>query len=62
MFQPNFKQIWTRSGWRDFLYMTRVKQIEIRNREWYQVRSLVRVSMLIGVYIVFIKLADRALG
>lgn len=62
MYEPKFKEIWTKSGWRDFFYTTKVKQIEIRNREWYQVRSLVRVAMWIGVYIVFIKLADRALG
>lgn len=62
MLQPNFKQIWTKSGWSEFFYATKVKQIEIRNREWYQVRSLARISMWAGVYIVFIKLADRALG
>jgi hypothetical protein len=62
MFEPKFKEIWTRSGWSDFFYATKVKQIEIRNREWYQVRSLVRIGMWVGFYIVFIKLADRALG
>jgi hypothetical protein len=62
MFQPSFKEIWTRSGWSDFFYVTKVKQIQIKSRKWYQVRSLVRITMWFGVYIVFIKLADRALG
>ena len=63
MLQPKFKEIWFTDQWHNFVFLNKnqVRSMD-HGRLYFQIRSLVRISMWVGVYIVFIKLADRALG
>ena len=63
MFQPKFLEIWITDKWHNYVYVNKHIFGSIgHSRLYFQIRSLVRISMWVGVYIVFIKLADRALG
>jgi hypothetical protein len=40
---PTFIEIWTRSGWREFVRLSIWTSLRIRPRGYYQVRSIVRI-------------------